>query len=276
MADAMITHSYRIGDARLDIFNAGDIYAPLRSWLQLPPNTLPELPAHVCMPVQCVLIQLGAATVLVDGPSDHGASGTSYAAPGGRQPMPTIVTQLAAAGCAPESVTHVVITHAHEDHLSGLVGIDGRVTFASAWHYIQRADDDWAKQRYADTGQGGATVRVLEALHNANLLMRIGRDQMIAPGILAMPTPGESPGHQAVRVESKGQSAYCIGDLYHHESEIAHGFNVLWADPEQNRLSRTGLAVAALLEDPLLIAAHIPGAGKLASNKDGLRWIAQA
>jgi hypothetical protein len=41
-------------------------------------------------------------------------------------------------------------------------------------------------------------------------------------------TPGETPGHLIVRVESDGQRCYLVGDLLHHGCEVVH---LDWAPP---------------------------------------------
>ena len=41
-------------------------------------------------------------------------------------------------------------------------------------------------------------------------------------GVSLVPAPGETPGHQIVRVASEGQVCYALGDLFHHAVEVAH------------------------------------------------------
>jgi len=96
----------------------------------------------------------------------------------------------------------------------------------------------------------------------------------LAAGITILPSPGETPGHQTVRVNSHGKTAYCVGDLYHHTIEVDHPtWAVPWADPAVILASRTVLVDASLSEDALLIATHIDGIGRLARAKDGVTWV---
>ncbi len=259
---------FDLGLSRVSILNAGDFNAPLRNWFSLPNEMLPRLPAFEMLPVQCAAIAIGEARVLVDAPRwEFGAE----SAPADYAPPASIPEQLRAIGMPPESMTHIVITHAHEDHLNAL--LDGETpVFPNAFHYIGRADYDWALARPAREGEGAATARILETLNRQNLLMRIGRDVTIAPGVFALHTPGETPGHLVVRINSAGQTLYCLGDLWHHPVELAQNLAVYWADGESKRQSRTGLAIAALADDAMLMATHIRGIGKLVHSDDRLIW----
>jgi glyoxylase-like metal-dependent hydrolase (beta-lactamase superfamily II) len=137
---------------------------------------------------------------------------------------------------------------------------------------LGRADWDYALARRQKDGEAADTARILEHLHAAKLLMRVNRDTQIAPGVIALATPGETPGHQIVRIASEGRAFYCLGDLYHHPLEIAHNLTVRWADGARKRASRAGLAIAASHDEPLLMAAHIPGVGALRYGDTSLTW----
>lgn len=88
--------------------------------------------------------------------------------------------------------------------------------------------------------------------------------------------PGETPGHQIVRVHSQGQTLYCLGDLYHHVVEVEQpGWGVKWSDIATAQASRQRFAQQALAEDALLIATHIWGVGRLQPDGDSVIWAPQ-
>ena len=61
----------------------------------------------------------------------------------------------------------------------------------------------------------------------------------IADGIDILPAPGETPGHQVVRLQSEGETLYIIGDLLHHAIELAHpDWMVSWVDAGKMRETR--------------------------------------
>ena len=88
--------------------------------------------------------------------------------------------------------------------------------------------------------------------------------------------PGETPGHQIVRLHSQGKTLYLLGDLYHHVVEVEQpGWGVKWSDIATAQASRQAFAQRALAEDALLIATHIWGVGRLQPGSDGVTWEPQ-
>ena len=86
-------------------------------------------------------------------------------------------------------------------------------------------------------------------------------------------TPGETPGHQIVRAGGDGQMLYFLGDLYHHVVEVEHPtWMMRWNDVEANCRSRQALTGAALREQALLFATHIPTVGRLRATASGVAW----
>lgn len=63
--------------------------------------------------------------------------------------------------------------------------------------------------------------RTLGAVERAGLLQLVDGEMEILPGIRILPAPGESPGHQIVRIEDADGVLYHVGDLYHHRLEVA-------------------------------------------------------
>ena len=96
----------------------------------------------------------------------------------------------------------------------------------------------------------------------------------LTPEVRILAAPGESPGHQIVRVHSQGQTLYCLGDLFHHPVEVEQpAWMVKWADAYTNLTSRQWLIQAALQENALLVAAHMP-VGRVEGTLANPRWVA--
>ena len=116
-------------------------------------------------------------------------------------------------------------------------------------------------------------ARTFGILDQLGLLTVADGKREISRGVEIIPTPGETPGHLSVRLESTGRTAYCVGDLYHHEMEVERPeWAVTWADQVAIRASRSVIVQAALAEEALLAATHIRGFGRLAPTPDGVRW----
>ena len=282
--------SLRIGAATVTVFTCGvgrwvmsrSMGAPTGAWRD---EDLALLDRPAPAPFQCVHIAIGSASVVVDA-MDLGV----YLAAHGWPVRPALIitprldAQLADCGVPAGAVTHVVLTHGHDDHFNVASVAEpetGQVAplFPSARYLAGRADWTPEGQRAIQDAQPeeerlpGAPERYMGELFRREMVRLVEGDEDVAPGIRLLHTPGETPGHIIVRVHSDGQTLYCLGDLFHHPFEVEHlDWMPRWADPATNLASRRTLIAAALAEDALLVAAHIPGVGRLRQDTRGARW----
>lgn len=271
--------SIELGAARIYALNLGTLMADLADWLRVPPSERAAEAAlfagPIAVPVQSMLLVAPGATVLVDA-CDPVALPSIEPVPHDYQPPPDARAQLAALGAPPEAVDFVVVTHLHTDHYLGLVcDGDGEMLpcFPRARHIIGRADWDATQDMRATPGT--AAARVLGPLWRAGLIELVEGPRMLAAGIDVLPLPGETPGHQALRVDMDGQRCIAIGDLFHHEAEVAHPeWLVRWADPAVSASSRATLFAADPNGDDILLATHIAGFGRLRRAASLARWEA--
>ncbi len=270
----------RVGQARVHIINMGTLQVDLAGWLRVPrqewtPATTPFFEQPIVMPALSVLIELPETVIVVDA-CDPLAIARSLYAGTGYQPPPNLSERLAALGILPEHVEHVVLTHLHFDHFSGVTREQqGRMVprFPRARHYVGRAD--WADIDEELADPDSLEHKTLAVIEQHGLLNLVDRNADLAGEVRVLAAPGETPGHQIVRIHSGGQTLYCLGDLFHHTVEIEQPeCMVHWADPEMTRRSRQSLIAAALAEDALLMAAHISTLGRLRAGRDGVRWDA--
>ena len=96
----------------------------------------------------------------------------------------------------------------------------------------------------------------------------------ILPGIRIIPAPGESPGHQLIRIETDGEVLYHVGDLYHHPVEVIRPeWACHWAEATAHNASRTVFLEAALPENARVLASHIAGFGRIQQVNGGMAWM---
>jgi glyoxylase-like metal-dependent hydrolase (beta-lactamase superfamily II) len=271
----MITTEF--GAAQITIINVSDLRADLPNWFAISewPNEYDNVMHEPqAIPVQCVLIQLPHMTLLVDAFVNTLTPESPFALPNYRLP-PSLLEQLAQAGVAPEEITHLVITHLHFDHYSGVTRQeeDGRYipAFPNAQVYIGHAD--WHRAERQLTRPGSTESTTLAIIQQHGLLQLVEGELDLGEGVTILPAPGESPGHQIVRVQTGQSTLYILGDLYHHEVEVEQPtWIVNWADAATMTTSREALVPALLHEDAVLMASHIEGYGRIHPIPSGLKW----
>lgn len=270
----------KIGNATLHIINIGDVQEDLTRWFDLTPEEqsrhrqLLAQPAR--LPIQCIHVAMPGVSLLVDaGLYDYPADAPQLIP--GYSPTMDLFAGLAQIGVAPESINQVIITHAHGDHFNALSELhEGRrvLSFPNARHYLGQGDWDAMQPALANPESLESTTFGVVQQHG--LLETVAAPLDLGHGIQILPTPGESPGHQAVRIHSEGETVYCIGDLYHLTAEAeSPELVVRWTNGPANRASRSSFNQAAHAENALLIATHIPEFGRLQKSqqsRSGWRW----
>ena len=204
---------------------------------------------------QGFLLRLPGRAIVVDtglGPGPHERLGGLR----GR-----LLDELRAAGLAPAEVDTVLFTHLHGDHV-GWNMVDGEPVFGRARHLVPEQDwrhfgDPASAERYPHFAQQVAP------LEERGMLERTEGEEQIAPGVRLLPTPGHTPGHQSLLLESQGERAMLIGDIAHHPAQVQE---TAWGprfDEDSAAAAATRHRVMERLEaeDPLVIAGHFPAPG---------------
>jgi glyoxylase-like metal-dependent hydrolase (beta-lactamase superfamily II) len=280
--DQDFVQSRRIGDAVITVISEGSFWwaprfaVPEADWRR----EMPDADVSGQIPIDCTLvhISLGAASIIVDPGFDDADSawGRAFGARwSGFTRTPGLHTALIRLGVHADDITHVLITHTHEDHFAGVVAErDGQLLprVPRARCYVSRADWHDHPRRADPASELARRLGVLEA---RGLLHTIDGEHAIAPGVTMIPTPGETLGHCAVRIRSGGQAFYYAGDLFHHPCEIAHPD---WVSPGRDvtimRASREQLCREAAGSDALVVFSHerFPAWGRIVSTDGGYRW----
>jgi glyoxylase-like metal-dependent hydrolase (beta-lactamase superfamily II) len=272
-----------LGAARVTLINLGHLRLTLAEIMPVPeeewrPQYTGIFDQPLSFPSQCLHLALADASVLVDANNFalSAPPGSPYAPPAEYQPPPDLLTQLREGGISPEEITHVVITHAHHDHYVGITHqCNGHAvpSFPRARYWLGKPDWDHPDMQEALHDPTSVESQTLGVIEQAGLLELVEGHHDLTSSVRILAAPGESPGHQIVRVASQGQVLYGLGDLYHHPLEVEHpSWMAEWDDVPATIASRLALSEAALAEHALLIAAHIPGFGRLERTATGLKW----
>jgi glyoxylase-like metal-dependent hydrolase (beta-lactamase superfamily II) len=119
-------------------------------------------------------------------------------------------------GVRPEDVDTVIFTHLHGDHVGWTLSADNQPTFPNARHLVPREDWDYFG-KVLETNQQMQKVLPLEELGTLDLF---SGERAITPKITTYPTPGHTPGHTSLLINSGGEKAIITGDLAHHPAQV--------------------------------------------------------
>jgi glyoxylase-like metal-dependent hydrolase (beta-lactamase superfamily II) len=169
---------------------------------------------------------------------------------------------IRAAGFAPADVTLVINTHLHFDHAGGdtLRRPDGRIapSFPGVRHVVQEREWEFAHIQN-ERIKASYLLPNFEPVHEAGLFDFVAGERQIVPGIRVIPTPGHTPGHQSVLLESEGESALYIGDLVPTTAHLPlpwiMGYDV---EPLVTLETKRAVLGRATRERTLLIFEHDP------------------
>src|SRR5690606_39499021 len=73
----------------------------------------------------------------------------------------------------------------------------------------------------------------------AALLDRIEPDHVICPELTLRPTPGHTPGHVSIVIESKGERAIVTGDMMHNPIQLERPGDLTRFDMDKELAART-------------------------------------
>jgi glyoxylase-like metal-dependent hydrolase (beta-lactamase superfamily II) len=213
---------------------------------------------RVTLGVDALLVQSGGSNVLIDtglGPSAHGV----------------LMASLAKAGLKPDDISLVLITHAHGDHIGGLVTADGSPAFPKATIRISAPDWTWLQTQ-------PNMAALIKAITPSVKTFKPG--DRVAPGITSVPLKGHTPGHVGYQIVSGKEKIFDFGDTAHSsvvslaEPDWPMGFD---NDQKLGETNRRKVLTQLAKDHELIFAPHFPfpGVGRIVGDGDHFAWQPQ-
>lgn len=265
-----LVESTTVGEWRVHAIQAGGQKLDGGAMFGVVPKPLWErrIPAddrnRIQLGMRCLLVEHERGLVLIDNGAGnkenakfHDIYGVENAGSGGRT---LLEDGLRALGRSPADVLLMIDTHLHFDHAGGNTFVDEagtvRPTFPAARYVVQRREYEWATHTNERTAASYFT-------HNFEPVVAAGRLDLVDgeveawPGIRLLPTPGHTPGHQSVLLESGGSRALYVADLMPTAAHVPlpwiMGYDV---EPLVTLETKRQILRRAVDEDWLLVFEH--------------------
>jgi glyoxylase-like metal-dependent hydrolase (beta-lactamase superfamily II) len=224
---------------------------------------------HFEFSIQPLLVHAGDRVLLFDT-----GAGSFFGEIAGELPQ-----SMRAAGEEPASVTDIFISHAHGDHIGGLVTSKGTLAFPNAVIHMSSPEWKWLEALTSDEAKNFGIPQVTElvkVIEPKVMPFEPGAD--LLPGVVkAMELKGHTPGHSGYLVGAGADSVLVFGDAMH--SYLVSVRKPSWqvafdGDQQVGAGTRVALVKNSAESGQRLYSEHFPfpGIGKIVRGKDGVSW----
>jgi glyoxylase-like metal-dependent hydrolase (beta-lactamase superfamily II) len=227
------------------------------------------------MSIHSLVVETPARRIVVDTGLGNDKQGRNVPTWNNRN-VPYLET-LTQAGFPPDSIDTVLCTHLHVDHVGWNTRlVDGQwvPTFANARYVFGKTEYEHWRDHSEAPDRKAVFDDSVKPIVDAGKADLIASDAKLCDEITAIPTPGHSPGHLSILVQSAGEQALLTGDVAHHPCQMAHldWSSTVDSDPVQSAVTRRQLFSRFADQPTLVIGGHFD-AGHIRRDGDAFKFI---
>jgi glyoxylase-like metal-dependent hydrolase (beta-lactamase superfamily II) len=215
---------------------------------------------ELSLSVQPLLVQAGERVLLFD------TGGGKITGPSAGK----LGASLQEAGIAPAGVTDIFLSHAHADHIGGLLGDDGALAFPNATVHLSTAE--WTSL------QGMKEQAALVKAITPKVAAFKPGSELVAGVVKAVEIKGHTPGHSGYLIGSGADTLFFIGDTAHHSiiSVQEPDWTIVFdGDAPVAQKSRKDVLAKNAASGQRIYAVHFPwpGLGKFEKQGEHVVWV---
>lgn len=276
-------HTLNVGDFKVSVISDGFLDVPAQGLAVNVPNDELEkflksngLPVdRRISPLNVTLVQTAKENILIDT-----GGGMNFLADAGK-----LSENFEAAGLDPQSINKVILTHAHPDHVWGIIDdFEEAERFPNAEYFIGAKEwDFWMDKdvlsKLPERLHGFAVGAQNNMKPIAEKITRVLGETDVVSGVSMVETSGHTPGHMSVMLESEKSQLLVLGDAATHAHvSFAHPSWALSNDQDGDLAAATRKTLLdGLATDGIpVIGYHLPwpGIGRVERSGNAYRYIA--
>jgi glyoxylase-like metal-dependent hydrolase (beta-lactamase superfamily II) len=184
---------------------------------------------------------------------------------------------MTAAGFPPDSIDTVLCTHLHVDHVGWNTRLEGNrwvPTFENARYVFGMTEYEYWRDHSAEPDKVAIFHDSVKPIMEAGKVDLVASNIRLCEEITLIPTPGHSPGHMSVHIQSEGEEGLLTGDVAHHPCQMAHldWSSTADSDPVQSVATRRDL-FSRFADRPVLVIGGHFNAGHIRRDGDAFKFV---